>query len=65
MRGREALRGVLQEGRITMHPVSDGAYVAEFGFLALTAVGGSGQIPSAVTSMKVNVPKPADRRLKR
>lgn len=67
MRGREVLRGVLQDGRITMHPLGDGAYVAEFGFLALAAVGGSGQptAPSVVSPMKVNVPKSADRRLKR
>jgi hypothetical protein len=47
-------------------PLGDGAYVAEFGFLALAAVVSSGQhtAPSAVSPMKVNIPKCAGRRRK-
>jgi hypothetical protein len=38
MRGREALRGLLQDGKVTMHPQDDGSYVAEFGFLPMVIV---------------------------
>ncbi|MEI9952898.1 MAG: hypothetical protein WDO74_28975 [Pseudomonadota bacterium] len=31
-----------------MHPLNECAYVAEFGLLALTAVGGAGQLPGSV-----------------
>lgn len=65
-RGREALRNVLEHGKITMQPNNDGTYRAEFGFLALTAVGAAGQLGASrmATACSITVPKPADRRRK-
>lgn len=67
LRGREALRGVLREGKIVMRPQGDSAYLAEFDFLALVAVGGGSSTDpqSVATRLSVLVPKPVDRRRKR
>jgi DNA invertase Pin-like site-specific DNA recombinase len=81
LRAREALREVFADGKIVVHPQSDGSYVAEATFLPLAAVAGTTPklvrraaskatglraLEDAVSvQMKVTVPKPPDGRFKR
>jgi hypothetical protein len=64
MRGRETLRGVLHDGKVTMFPQDDGSYVAEVGFQTLATLGGCRMSSDAedVGPTKIAVPKPYDRR---
>jgi site-specific DNA recombinase len=64
MRGREALRSVLHDGKVTMFPQDDGSYVADVGFQTFATLGGSRMSRDAeeVGRTKIAVPKPFDRR---
>jgi hypothetical protein len=69
VRAREALRGVLKDGRIEVCPGANGSYLAKATFLPMVAVAVSDHAtrdadkPVAVPLL-ITIPKPPDRRRK-
>jgi hypothetical protein len=70
VRGREALRGVFENGQIAMHPDEDGTYKAKATFLPFATIA-TGDLATRVgdepikVAFEVTVPKPPDRRRKK